>query len=60
MMAKEKKVDMNILISQPVSSARILRTIAENKGFDNRKQFIEHLCKLEVDKYLNKQTKLEL
>lgn len=56
-MAKQIK-DINILITQPLSSARILRTIAENKGFKDRKKYIEHLCEIEVQKFNNKQLKL--
>lgn len=58
-MVKQKQ-DVNILITQPLSSARILRTIAENKGFKDRKKYIEHLCEIEVQKFTNKQLKLGL
>ena len=58
----EKKIDPNkphpILIHQPFSSARKLDDIAINKGFKNRKEFIEHLCDSEVKKHDNKQLKM--
>lgn len=58
-MAKQKKNRITgILIEQPISNAKKLRTIAENKGFKNRKQFIEFLCDAEVKKFDNKQMKL--
>ncbi len=57
-MSKQKTI--NVLITQPIESAKILRSIAENKGFKNRKQFIESLCENEVNKYLSKQLKLKL
>ncbi len=56
-MAKVKR-DINILITQPVSSAKILRTIAINKGFDDRKKYIEYLCEREVIQFTKKQKEL--
>ncbi len=52
------KRDINILITQPVTSARILRTIAENKGFADRKKYIEYLCEREVIAFTKKQKEL--
>lgn len=52
------KRDINILITQPVTSARILRTIAENKGFADRKKYIEYLCEREVIQFTKKQKEL--
>ena len=57
-MAAQKK-DINILITQPIESARILRTIAENKGYKSRKEYIEYLCQREVDNHIKKQLKLK-
>jgi hypothetical protein len=60
-MAKQK-VDPNkphpILINIPFGSARKLDSIAKNKGFKNRKLFIEFLCEAEVTKFDNKQLKM--
>lgn len=55
-----KKGECSILIEQPIRSAKKLMQIALNKGFKNRKQFIEHLCKIEVQKFDDKQLKLKL
>jgi metal-responsive CopG/Arc/MetJ family transcriptional regulator len=57
-----KKIDPNrphpILIHQPFSSARKLDDIAINKGFKNRKEFIENLCNQQVKQFDAKQLKL--
>lgn len=58
-MPKQKR-DINILITQSVTSARILRTIAEDKGFKDRKKYIEYLCEKEIELYNKKQLKLQL
>ena len=57
-MAQQKKI--NVLITLPAESAKILRTIANNKAFASRKDFIQSLCNREVVNFLNKQTKLKL
>ena len=54
------KKSINILISQDVSDAKKLRTIAINKGFTDRKKYIEHLCQREVQNFDGKQLKLKL
>lgn len=58
--ASKPKKDINILITQSVEDARILRSIAESKGFDNRKKYIEFLCQQAVQSYNDKQLKLKL
>lgn len=54
------KKTINILITQSIDSARKLRSIAENKGFKSRKEFIEYLCNVEIEKFDNKQLKLKI
>jgi hypothetical protein len=54
------KRDINILITQTIESARILRTIAENKGFADRKKYIEYLCEQQVIQFIKKQKELPL
>ena len=54
----EKKREIKILIAQSVVDAKILRTIAINKGFTDRKKFIEYLCRNEINKFLKKQIEL--
>jgi hypothetical protein len=58
-MAIQKK-EINLLITMQIDNARTLRTIAENRGFKDRKKFIEYLCQTEVDKFNKKQLKLKI
>jgi len=59
-MGKTKKTTIRVLIDLPISTAKNLRTISNNKGFANRKKFIEYICIREEKIFLNKQSKLEL
>lgn len=60
MESMKAKKDINIIITQPLVSARILRTISENKGFKDRKKYIEFLCQKEVDNFVKKQLTINL
>lgn len=54
------KTTVNILTTHTKADAKKLRTIAENKLFKNRKQFIEYLCQREITNFDKKQLKLYL
>jgi len=59
-MAVTKKTTIRILIDLPISTAKNLRTISNNKGFADRKKFIEYICSKEEQLFLNKQQKLSV
>lgn len=54
------KKNIRVLIDLPIDTAKNLRTISNNKGFSDRKKFIEYICQRENDLYVNKQIKLKL
>lgn len=54
------KKTIRVLIDLPIQTAKNLRTISNNKGFTDRKKFIEYICNRENDLYVNKQIKLKM